>query len=349
MKNLLLTYNDIKTVNVGDYIQSLAAKQFFRGENCELINRDELNYYEGEPARIIINAWLTYKPQNWPPSDKIRPLFVALHINSSAESALTSANNIEYFKKHSPIGCRDFHTTEVLQKKGVDAYFSGCLTTTLGGVYATEGIRKGIYIVDPLAYMPKGKSLFQIVKTLIQTVIYIVPVFRIIRNYKRNNNFEINASKIGIGRILLATKSYLMLRNIVDKDVLREASFITQYNTVDEYKTDVDRFIRADELLKKYASAQYVITSRIHCALPCLGFDTPVVYIRNVGEQEKSTCRFGGLESLFNVVKICGSNIVSSFYKGKLGMKSHFVNKGDYQIYRDELIRKCEIFVDKDE
>ncbi|WP_264821067.1 polysaccharide pyruvyl transferase family protein [Acinetobacter schindleri] len=32
-------------------------------------------------------------------------------------------------------------------------------------------------------------------------------------------------------------------------------------------------------MLEKYSTAKLVITSRIHCALPCLAMGTPVIYI----------------------------------------------------------------------
>ena len=100
MKKILLVYGDIRTVNIGDYIQSLAAKQYFDDEDYELVNRDELRLYSGAPAKVIMNTWLTYKPENWPPSNKITPLFVALHINSSVEKIMLSPENIGYFKKY---------------------------------------------------------------------------------------------------------------------------------------------------------------------------------------------------------------------------------------------------------
>ena len=66
MRKILLTYGDIKTINIGDYIQSIAAKQFFDDDNYIFFNRDELKLYKGEPAKVIMNAWMTYKPYNWP-------------------------------------------------------------------------------------------------------------------------------------------------------------------------------------------------------------------------------------------------------------------------------------------
>lgn len=345
MRKILLTYGDIKTINIGDYIQSIAAKQFFDDDNYIFFNRDELKLYKGEPAKVIMNAWMTYKPYNWPPSSQVYPLFVALHINSSAESRFLSHDSIKYLKKYEPIGCRDYHTMNILKGKGVNAYFSGCLTTTLGKTYKYNGKREGIYIVDPLSYMPNGNNFFEIMKAVVQTVFYMKPVLKILRNYKKNNRFTINISKVGIGRLLIITKSYLLLRKLVVPDVLYNAIFITQFNMSNEYSSESERFARADELLTKMASAQYVITSRIHCALPCLGFETPVVYIRNLSESKKSTCRLGGLESLFNVITVKGENVTSNFFDGLFKRDSSFKNKIDFVEYRDRLINICNKFM----
>lgn len=184
-EKILLVYGDIRTVNIGDYIQSLAAKQYFDDEDYELVNRDELGLYSGVPAKVIMNAWLTYKPENWPPSNKITPLFVALHINSSVEKIMLSPENIGYFKKYEPIGCRDIYTMNLFKSRGVDAYFSSCLTTTLDLTYKVPKHREGIYIVDPLAYMPNGKGVIEILKTLFQTILNVKSVLHIIRNYRK--------------------------------------------------------------------------------------------------------------------------------------------------------------------
>ena len=41
MKKILLVYGDIRTVNIGDYIQSLAAKQYFDDEDSSTYNNNE--------------------------------------------------------------------------------------------------------------------------------------------------------------------------------------------------------------------------------------------------------------------------------------------------------------------
>ena len=57
-----------------------------------------------------------------------------------------------------------------------------------------------------------------------------------------------------------------------------------------------ERFRRAQDLLRIYAQAKMVITSRLHCALPCLALGTPVVFLCN----DKKNRRFSGLIDLMH-------------------------------------------------
>ena len=58
--------------NLGDFIQSLAAKQFLPHVD-EYINREELSEYNGKPVKMIMNGWYMMRPENWPPSEVIDP------------------------------------------------------------------------------------------------------------------------------------------------------------------------------------------------------------------------------------------------------------------------------------
>lgn len=62
-----------------------------------------------------------------------------------------------------------------------------------------------------------------------------------------------------------------------------------------EHLSREERFRKASELLSFYAKAKSVVTSRIHCALPCLAMGTPVLFI-DVGNDGG---RFWGLSELF--------------------------------------------------
>ena len=185
MESLIFTYEGYKNTNIGDYIQSLAAKQFWDSTNIQYYHRDKLNQYSGASAKVIMNGWFTHQPQNWPPSPNISPLFVAFHLNTSAYEKLLSDKSIEYLKKHEPIGCRDENTVAALSKKGVNAYFSSCLTTTLGYKYASSKQRKNIYIVDPVHYVPEMNFKLRKLRLLFEYIPHFKGINRYIRKIKK--------------------------------------------------------------------------------------------------------------------------------------------------------------------
>ena len=53
---------------------------------------------------------------------------------------------IAYLKRFAPIGCRDIATRDLLMNQGIDAFFSGCVTTTLA--LAGEAETSGDEILD---------------------------------------------------------------------------------------------------------------------------------------------------------------------------------------------------------
>lgn len=68
---------------------------------------------------------------DFPYHPSVRPLFVSLHINRP--EMLTPAA-LDYLRSHGPIGCRDWSTVDLLLSAGVDAFFTGCLTSTVDAV-----------------------------------------------------------------------------------------------------------------------------------------------------------------------------------------------------------------------
>ncbi len=101
------------------------------------VSRD---YSEGDP--IPENTWtiafgwhlrplyrirfgLPYHPH-------LRPIFVAFHLNHVR--ALTP-EAIDYLRAHGPVGCRDWTTVDTLLGAGIDAFFTGCITSTVDAVF----------------------------------------------------------------------------------------------------------------------------------------------------------------------------------------------------------------------
>ena len=62
----------------------------------------------------------------------LRPIFISFHCN---KRSLLTPDAVEYLRRYGPVGCRDWTTTHLLNSMGVPAFFSGCVTTTIGGVF----------------------------------------------------------------------------------------------------------------------------------------------------------------------------------------------------------------------
>ena len=105
-----------KCVNLGDYIQSLAAMQYLPAD-VSYIDRDKIASYQGNPVKLIANAWYHVYSGNSVFSKNITPLLTSIHINNVDEVNQTT---LSYLKKHEPIGCRDLTTLKFLQNKGFD-------------------------------------------------------------------------------------------------------------------------------------------------------------------------------------------------------------------------------------
>lgn len=320
MKHALLTYQEGNhTFNVGDNIQSLAASQYLENERV-FINREKLFHYTGEDVKLIMNGWFTHNLFNWTPSDKIDPLFVSFHLNSSAAPFLLDEKSIAYLKKHEPIGCRDKYTVKLLEEKGVKAFFSGCLTLTLDTYKVDDSLRtEDVFIVDPFFNYPTFSSITSDFKTFVRSIL-------------NGNVFKLGRKKKNIKRI-------------IHKDLLKNAKYNTQVLPKGKY-TDKEKFQLAENYLNDYSKAKLVITSRIHCALPCLAMGTPVIFI-NGFNSTVDTCRFDGIIDLFNRVDIDKEgNITNNFgHKGLITKDTSVQNLTNHLPLVKGLKEKCFSFI----
>ncbi|NLN33422.1 MAG: polysaccharide pyruvyl transferase family protein [Flavobacteriaceae bacterium] len=301
-------------VNLGDYVQSLAAKQFLPQVDAYL-EREHLNEAIQEEVNCIMNGWYMHG-NNWPPHPKINPLFVSFHINSKAEHILLSENSLEYLKQHQPIGCRDSRTAKLLNDRGVDAYFSNCMTLTLGNEYATEESSGEIIFADPYIY----ENLFG----------------KIIRKLRRILGFGFNEN-------LTKKKIQNRYKDVLSSAFLNNFSVTTQIEKIPSKYNHEEYFKQAEELLKRYARAKVVITSRIHCALPCLGMGTPVIYIHSQRENEEHNSRLDGILELFdNIIYVNKNKIRSS---KSFSSPDQIKNADKHKMYAESLIEKVQRFI----
>ena len=222
------------TINIGDDIQAIAARNFLRKKgyyNMAFVNRENLSNYCGEPISLIMNGWFMHDITKFPPPESITPIFISFH----CAGEILIATHREYFKKHEPIGCRDFATVNTFKKYGIDAYFTGCMTLYFRPSYC-KGDKSYIVDVNECSYIPK----------------------------------------------VAIDTTQLSGFHKVSHDL----------TAIEDRNNQLARLSKADALLKLYASARLVITSRLHCALPCRAFRTSVKFVHS----NLNDPRFSGLE-----------------------------------------------------
>ena len=116
------------SMNLGDYMQTLAVRGLYRefnipDEQTVDIDRDRIANYAGEPATLIMSG--VFFPWSFPLPETITPIFIGFH---ASEKVIKE--NLDLFKHHEPIGCRDTNVTTLFNKYGVAAFTSGCVTMT---------------------------------------------------------------------------------------------------------------------------------------------------------------------------------------------------------------------------
>ena len=244
--------------------------------------------------------------------------------------------SVAFFKRHQPVGCRDMSTVSLLRDKGVEAYFSGCLTLTLGRTYKAARRTANTYIVDSAEFHGALKS-----KQGLIGLAYALLHPRRVR--------LINAKKCQKGLRNTLYNAYFLYSysKMFSIDLLMRSEYINHFNSeIDtDYPSTEDKLRYAEKLVRKYAEAQCVITSRIHCALPCLGLETPVLFVKKETDTVSSSMRFDGLTELLNVVPWDGKRLRNTFGKRKITSATFPVNKTTWKRYARDLTECCERFV----
>jgi hypothetical protein len=344
--------------NMGDYIQSLAGETFFEVID-EYIDREKLAKYTSNvgEVRVIMNAWYMRFPENWPPSEDIKPFLISIHISPSAEVKMLSSAGIDYLIKYGPVGCRDTGTLDLLERYNIPCYFSGCLTLTLGERYKTFIKKNTVLFVDPYFELIKRSNVCFSLILLLKILCYgmkNVGKLRILSKIFFHRYIMGRFKKIK--RFLSVAAFYKTYSTWFDDDLLFNAEYISHQVRVGDgtcLKTEKEKIEYARNLIKKYAEASLVITSRIHCALPCLGLETPVLFITSRRLELKETSyarnRFGGLIDLFRVMRYDNFSLSTDdvTINKKITRDTRIINKGDYVPVKDELLRRCYKFLSR--
>ncbi len=230
----------LKSINVGDYIQTLAALQFYERVDG-YVDRDNLGEATNfGQAKGIINGWYSIENTCHIIPSLFTPLLVSIHINNQSDGQAILPVLMSW-KKFAPIGCRDLSTLSFLKSFGIDSYFSSCLTTTLKREnFSNTSQRSGVVCTD-VPYISDG-------------------IFPLSHLLKRRMVRKL------VGRAIKDTCS--------NSDLI-----VFETHAYSPLTTHKQRFEEARRLLQIYANAELVITGRIHCALPCLALGTPVILI----------------------------------------------------------------------
>lgn len=359
--------------NIGDYVQSIAARQFAEPVN-EYVEQEEADQYypeDKQKIRLIMNGWFQWRAENWPPSEYVQPLLISMHISPLRADKLLTQKGIEFLRKNGPVGCRDTYTLDLLEKHGVPAYFSSCLTLTMGKKYkVSDDTRKGYYVVDPYFEIPdlieesdgkKRRHPLRMLRFAFDYLRFRKPV----KELAKREFFTLYSPKGFLDRdrskyrpYYKATCFYKTYRRKFDKKLLLDAEYITHWLDVDMSTGTNDQLLDlAESLVRKYAAAKMVITSRIHCGLPSLGMGTPVVFIANEEVVSESGSfntpgRLGGLLELFRVLSISGGifSTEDSVFASidQFTEETEFANKDDWKSYAEKLVEACTRFMSGD-
>lgn len=353
---LLICSGTGKNKNIGDYIQSLAQKQFLNKIDC-YVEREKLDefVYE-EKVNVIMNGWFMHHPTKFPPSEWINPLFVSFHVVPRNANRMLTPKVVEYLKQYQPIGTRDTGTCDLLKKHGVDCYFSGCLTLTLGLHYHSEEKSGKVYFVDPYYEFGNGEGhhfLSQLLSAFCNYMWHRKKINKLSKKFVCEFSSRLSRYSAKWEKRLMTASFYRYYSTLFSDDALFQAEYITHKVKQSLFKDDDEKLQYAEDLLKKYAKANYVVTSRIHCALPCVGIETPVLFVTSSkleGDSLRSAGRFGGVIDFFHVLRWTSRGLVNcsslpQSLTNKFSTDTLFANKIIYLKYKEELIKRVKIFL----
>ena len=344
------------TKNIGDYVQSISQEQFFNQVDYR-IEREEMDSFRSdEKVNLIMGAWFMTHPEHFPPSDDINPLYVSFHMFPGRAEKMLSAKGISHLKKYEPIGARDIQTKEILENHGIKSYFSSCLTLTLGNKYISSKKTDDIFFVDPYYRLGNGKH-----KGFLQ----YIDAFKLLLKHRKivskfQNNFNpefitiISHVSKKLDRLLMCASFYDTYSKCFSDDVIMNAKFVNHRISIIGMTQD-EIFEYTRNLIKTYAKAKLIVTSRLHCGLPCLGIETPVVFVTSdaleKGKMRGAGRLSGNLELMnyarwtANGVELVSENLKSIAINGKLTRDNIAPNPDDYKKYRDDLIIRVKEFI----
>jgi hypothetical protein len=137
----------LSTPNLGDDLQALAVAAISPYVST-LIDRERFGWRQvSEPHVFVMNFWFMSRGYRWAPHETIRPIFHGFCIG---RDKVLQYRWTDYLRQRQPIGCRDQQSVKLLQAKGIEAYWTGCLTMFLARYVepTPPEKRRGVLFVD---------------------------------------------------------------------------------------------------------------------------------------------------------------------------------------------------------
>lgn len=223
-----------RSYNIGDEIQTAAVAQHI-GVGAGYIDRDELQAWSGEQSAVVMQGWFTKDPATFPPARNLLPVYVGFHLGAHAHHVLDDHAVTASLRASGPIGCRDEATASMLHDAGVEAFVSGCLTTTFP--------QRMEHPVD--------------------------------------------------GEVFLVDTTGVPL----PEDLRGPDSVRVTHQGAPWWSQEAKRRMALDVLATYRERARLVITTRLHCALPCVAMGIPVVFVGDMTDP-----RLSPIEGLASII-----------------------------------------------
>lgn len=249
--------------NIGDDIQTSAARQFLPRIDY-LLDRERIALADVPPGtRAIMNGWYMHRVQHWPPPPELRPLFISFHARETAPASFGA------------LACDlalGTHRRRDLIAPSLASYYAscapiGCRDTATQERFRQIGVESYFSGCLTLTLRPPASG-------AIREVVFTDPFGTLPGTCFRAD--------------LWARLPRALRRNAL------KISHITCLRSYEQ------RVRRTQTILELYAQAPLVVTSRLHAALPCIAFGTPVIFLHVPHRMS----RFSGYESLLNPVSI---------------------------------------------
>lgn len=138
--------------NLGDHAQVITIDYLYSlmgidKDDIIYIDINDLKFYDGPKVKLPVSLPLiNYSNKGVADmfSDQIEPIFFGL---TMPRTELYSAE-VEYYKQHEPVGCRDEQAYNTMMKYGIEAYLGGCLTVALPKREMNPEKQNKVFIVD---------------------------------------------------------------------------------------------------------------------------------------------------------------------------------------------------------